>query len=496
MKYALISVSDKSGLLEFARGLSKLRFTLIASSGTLKSLKDGGISAISVESITTFPEILGGRVKTMHPKIIGALLTDRDNPTHLEELKKFGIPLIDIVICNLYPFESSPGVKTIDIGGVSLLRAGAKNYKWVTVVSHPNQYNRVITELKANGEITESTRLEFAQKAFRLTSLFDSRVASFLGESGLFLTYEKVLDLRYGENPHQAASLYKSIGDSSTSIVDAKQTQGKELSFNNIYDLNTTLLIIKSFEPPCACVLKHANPCGVGIGKNLLSAYKKAHAADPVSSFGGIVGVNREVPGELAKEITSTFIEALLAPGYTEEAKEILKKKKNMRVLELPLDGKLSPLSFRWIEGGVLSQDNDVLPDNDAKWEVVTKMKPTQTQFNAAKFAFKVVRFIKSNSICIATQDHTVGIGAGQPNRVGALEIAVSNMEKFGLREQEIALASDGFFPFRDSIDLANKAGIKCIIQPGGSIRDSEVIEACDEHGIAMIFTHERHFRH
>ncbi|MDI6841056.1 MAG: bifunctional phosphoribosylaminoimidazolecarboxamide formyltransferase/IMP cyclohydrolase [bacterium] len=502
MRYALISVSDKSRLLEFARELNTLGFKIIASLGTQKILKEGGIESISVAEITGTPEILSGRVKTMHPKILGGILADRSNKTHLNELKELSIPPIDIVICNLYPFETAPGIENIDIGGVSLLRAAAKNYKWVTAVTNPNQYNRVIAELKANGEISENTRLEFAKKVFRLTSVFDSQVASFIGDTGINLTYEKVTDLRYGENPHQTASLYKTGGfgspdpNSLISVVNARQIQGKELSFNNIYDLNTALLIIKSFPSPCACILKHANPCGVGISEGVLDAYKKAYATDPVSSFGGIVGVNREVTAELANEITNTFIEAMIAPSYTDEAKEIVKKKKNMRVLQLPLNGKLSQKSLRWIEGGLLLQDNDVLPDNEADWEVVTKREPTPAELSASKFAFKVVRFIKSNAICIATQDRTVGIGAGQPNRIGALEIALSNMKRFNLSSEETALASDGFFPFRDSIDLAHKAGIKCIIQPGGSIRDNEVINACDEYRIAMIFTHRRHFTH
>ncbi|MCK4352091.1 bifunctional phosphoribosylaminoimidazolecarboxamide formyltransferase/IMP cyclohydrolase [candidate division WOR-3 bacterium] len=496
MKYALISVTDKIGISEFAKKLHELGFEILASRGTKKFLEKEGISCQSIEELTQFPEILSGRVKTLHPKIAGGILADRGNPSHLEELKKLDIPLIDIVVCNLYSFEEKPGIENIDIGGITLIRSAAKNYKYVTCITSKDQYPIVLDELKKYGSIREKTRLNFAKEAFLLTSRFDSLITQFLGKGILNLTYQKVSDLRYGENPHQQASLYRKNSYKGLSLTSAIQLQGKELSFNNLYDLDTALSVIKSFTKPCACVLKHANPCGVAIGKNGLDAYKKAHSGDPLSSFGGIVGVNQKVDEKLASEITKTFIEALLAPAYTKEALELLKNKKNMRVLELPLNKELSSETLKWINGGILFQDNDIIEDNSAEWKVVTKRQPSKEEFEAAKFAFKVVRLTKSNSICIATANQTIGIGVGQPNRVGALEIAVNNMKIFGFTPQKAALASDGFFPFRDSIDLSYKAGIKCVVEPGGSIRDKEVIEACDEHNIAMLFTHIRHFRH
>ena len=495
-RYALISVSDKDGITEFAKELQKHGFKILASSGTHKILKGAKVKSTSVQELTQFPEILGGRVKTLHPKIFGGILANREDRKHLEELKELGIPDIELVICNLYPFKESPSIENIDIGGVALIRAAAKNHQYVTCVTQPSQYKTVIDELNKYDEIQPETRLRFASEAFLYTAQFDSLIAEFLGANRLNLIYEKVMDLRYGENPHQASSLYKEVDYKGATILNAKKLQGKELSFNNIFDLDAALAVVKSFDEPCACILKHANPCGVAIGGDLLEAYVDAHKADPISSFGGIVGLNREVNEAVATELTKTFIEAVVAPSYTEEAIAILSKKKNMRVLECPISDSLSTKALRWINGGIILQDNDILPDEPSNWQVVTERKPTPDEFEACKFGFKVVRFIKSNAVCISTNKMIVGIGVGQPNRVGALEIALNNKDKFGFKEGVFAVASDGFFPFRDSIDLAHDAGIKVVVQPGGSKRDQEVIDACNEHNMSMIFTGRRHFRH
>lgn len=496
MKYAIISVSDKTGLSELAKCFQDHGINIIASGGTQKFLESEKIKCESTNTLTGFTELIGGRVKTLNHKIFAGILADRDNPEHMSQLKENEIPSIDFVICNLYPFESQPGIETIDIGGVTLIRASAKNHKSVTCITSPLQYQRVIDELNKDGKISDATKTEFAKEAFRVTSRLDSKISQFLGDDSITLKAEKTIQLRYGENPHQSANVYTFNDQKYVNLTSASQLQGKELSFNNLQDINAVILIIKSFTEPCIGIIKHANPCGVATGKTVLEAYKKAHSTDPVSSFGGIVGVNREVTGELAKELTETFLEAVIAPSYTEEAKEILKSKKNLRVLALSLDKPLAPTTYLLIEGGMLAQDSDVQPDNEKEWEVATKNKPTPDELEAAKFAFKVVRFVKSNSICITTKEMTLGIGAGQPNRVGSVKIAIENAKHFGFDIKGAVMASDGFFPFKDSITVAAEAGIKCIVQPGGSIKDAESIEECDKFGISMIFTHRRHFRH
>ena len=509
-RYALISVSDRQGVLEFAKGLCELGFNVIATSGTQKFLAENGVPSQSISELTGFPEILSGRVKTLHPKILGAILADTDNPKHIAELNEFGIPSIELVVCNLYLFDSAPGIENIDIGGVTLIRASAKNYKYVTCITQPFQYEEILTELKEYGKTSEQTRLKLAGEAFKLTCKFDSNVASFLdkenghkspfyptGAESLNLSYEKLSDLIYGENPHQKASLYKEVGYRGLSILNAIKLQGKEISFNNLYDLDSALYVIKSFVEPCACILKHATPCGIAIDDNILSAYKSAYRTDTISPFGGIVALNREIDKALAEEMTKTFISAIVAQGYSTSAMEIFAKKQNMVVMQIELTKEFPMNSFRWVAGGLLVQDNDTLTDTPAEWSVVTNKKPTPEEFRAMEFGFKVVRLVKSNAIVISTDKMTLGIGGGQPNRVGSLEIAIQNMKKFGLTgEEPKIIASDAFFPFRDSVDLAVKEGVKAIVQPGGSIRDKEVISACDEAQIAMIFTHKRHFRH
>ncbi len=513
MKLCLISVSDKQGIVEFARELIKYNFEIITSSGTSKLLKEKNIPVKEISEFTGSPEMLGGRVKTLHPLISGGILADRERDK--EDINKYNIKPIDLVVCNLYPFVEKPCIENIDIGGVTLIRACAKNYKYTTCCTSKDQYPQILKELKEFGEILQTTRLEFAKKAFVITSNLDSKIGEFFeGSTGKMpvlpddtLTlnlpdgsqdYKKIQELRYGENPHQSARLYEKIDNrqDACSITKAKKLWGKELSFNNIYDLDTALAIIKDFNKPCVCILKHANPCGVAVSDNVFDAYKKAHKTDPVSSFGGIVGVSRTVDDKVASEINKTFIEAVLAPSYTETALEILKKKRNIRILEINLDGELEKETYRWINGGLLVQDNDILHDDESEWKVVTKREPTKEEWSAMAFAFKVVKFVKSNGICIATSSETLGIGVGQPNRVGALKIAINNMKDFNFTPENAALASDGFFPFKDSIDEAHKAGIRAIIEPGGSIRDQEVIDAADGHNIVMVCSNRRHFRH
>lgn len=496
MGYAIVSVYFKRGVLRLAKIFIKHDIGIIATGNTEKYLKNHGIPCKSVEEITGFSEILSGRVKTLHPCIFAGILANRENPEHLKEIKKFNFPLIDFVVVNLYPFEKKPCIENIDIGGVSLLRAAAKNWKWVTAVSSIDDYSLVVEELNKNGNIGKETRMKLAKKTFSLTSRIDSKIRGWIGREKFIPAWEKVQQLRYGENPHQEGILYRDIDYNGLTILNAKKWQGKKLSFNNIYDLDTALRIMASFEEPLCCILKHTSPCGVAREKSLFDAYTKARSADPISSFGSIVGFNREVDEKLAREITKTFVEAVLAPKYTTRARETFRRKKNLRILELPLRGGLSLYDLRCINGGILWQDNDIFPDDESKFSVVTKRIPGSEEMEALKFANRIVRFLKSNAICIGTSDMTVGIGQGQPNRVDSLKIALSNKKKFGFNKGVFGIASDGFLPFRDSIDVAATSKIRAIIQPGGSIRDKEVIDACNEQGIAMVFTGKRHFRH
>jgi len=490
-RYALISTYDKTGIVPFADALLRHNYKLLATGGTADYLEKKGIKPTTIDSLTGFPAMLNGRVKTLHPVIFGGILAKGNE----DEVTRYNLPLIDIVVVNLYPFDKEPSSENIDIGGISLIRAAGKNHNRVSCVVDPEDYDTVIEELDTNGEISPNTRLRLARKAFSLSAYFDVKVSEWLGSDTLFVPLKKIKKLRYGENPHQEATLFRENGFDGLSIVNAVKIQGKELSYNNICDLDSVLSILASFTEPASCVLKHSTPCGIAASPSIADAYRKARSCDPLSSFGGIVGINREVDKETATELSSTFLEAVLAPLYTDEAKEILSKKKRLILLQLPLDGRLSPWYYRHISGGLLRQDSDILSDNIRNFKVVTRRKPSEEEFRALCFAFKVIRFIRSNAVCITTEEMTVGIGGGQPNRVGALEIALMNKKKFGFREG-VALASDGFFPFRDSIDLAAKEGIRAVIEPGGSIRDKEVINAADEHDITMVFAGIRHFRH
>ncbi len=507
---AILSVSDKSGIIEFAKELISLDFEIISTGGTKKALEDAGMEVISTFDVTGFPEIMDGRLKTLHPNIFGALLGVRANPEHMDQLAKQDISLIDIVAVNLYPFKetiSKPDVKwaeaieNIDIGGPSMLRSAAKNYQDVAVVTDPADYAVIVAELKATGDVSLETKKSLAAKVFRLTAAYDAYIAEYWTKAEgiaypdkLTLTYEKVQDLRYGENPHQSASFYKQPLIKQ-GLPLAEQLHGKELSYNNIQDTNAAWQMVREFkEQPVVVAVKHMNPCGIAVGKNLLEAFTKAYEADPVSIFGGIVATNQivDVPtAELMKEI---FLEVIIAPGFTEEAFAILSAKKNIRLLSLKDEQKYTGVpKVVSVLGGLLLQDEDERELSDDDLTVVTKRKPTAEELEQLKFAWKVVKHVKSNAIILARDNMTIGIGAGQMNRVGAAGIAIAQA---GEKAAGSVMASDAFFPMNDTVLAAAEAGITAIIQTGGSIRDEDSIIAADEKGIAMVVTGIRHFKH
>ncbi len=512
-KRALISVSDKTGIVELAKELEQLSFEIISTGGTAKALKDVGIPVINVSEITDFPECLDGRVKTLHPKIHGGILAVRDNPDHMDQLKKLGINTIDLLVINLYPFRETilkedvkleEAIENIDIGGPAMLRAAAKNYRDVTVVVDPEDYSKVLDELK-KGEVSEETKFQLSAKVFEHTAHYDALIAQYLRKKSgspvfpklLTTTYEKQQEMRYGENPHQQAVFYREVLPVAGSLPTAKQLHGKELSFNNINDTNGALDLLREFDEPTVVAVKHANPCGVGSADNIFEAYKKAYEADPVSIFGGIVAANREIDQKTAQEINKIFIEIVVAPGYSQEALEILKQKKNIRILQLDDIQAALPANtwdMKKVAGGLLVQEIDAkLFQDDNSWKVVTNRQPTQKELEDLKFAWKIVKHTKSNGIAIGKNGQSLGIGPGQVNRIWAVKQAI---ERSGEKVKGAVLASDAFFPFDDCVEAAAKAGITAIIQPGGSIRDQESIDACNRHGIAMIFTGMRHFKH
>lgn len=507
---ALISVSNKEGLVEFAKDLVGLGFEIISTGGTAASLKEAGLQVSEVESITGFPEILGGRVKTLHPKIHGGLLANLAVEEHLQDLKRLEITPIDLVCVNLYPFQATiskpdssleEALENIDIGGPAMLRAAAKNHEHVTVVVDPDDYQEVITELQTKGEVDLLLKRKLAAKVFRHTAAYDALIAEYLtkieGEEfpeRLSITYELEQSLRYGENPQQRAAFYRAPIVSPSSLVAAKQLQGKELSYNNINDANAALALVSEFSEPAAVAVKHMNPCGVGVGENLEEAFSKAFASDPVSIFGGIVALNRPVDKATAKRLHEVFLEIVIAPSFSAEALEVLKGKKNLRLLTLSLEKRdAAALQYVSIPGGLLVQTADFAELDQASLEVVTKREPTAAELAALKFGWKVVKHVKSNAIVVAGADMTLGVGAGQMNRVGAAEIA---LRQAGNKAQGAILASDAFFPMDDTVELAAKAGISAIIQPGGSIRDQDSIAKADQYGLAMVFTKIRHFKH
>ncbi|MEK3889746.1 bifunctional phosphoribosylaminoimidazolecarboxamide formyltransferase/IMP cyclohydrolase [Bacillus sp. FSL K6-3431] len=510
MKRALISVSDKTGVVEFTKELIELGFEILSTGGTKKALEAAGLDVKGVDDVTGFPEILEGRVKTLHPVIHGGLLAKQNDPSHMEQLAEQGIQPIHLVCVNLYPFQQTiakpnvtaeDAIENIDIGGPTMLRASAKNHEYITVLVDSVDYDQVLAELRDQGDVSKETKRRLAAKVFRHTAAYDAHIAEYMTELAgeaeperVTFTYELKQTLRYGENPHQKAAFYSLPLGSEFSIANARQYHGKELSYNNIHDADAALQIVKDFAEPAAVAVKHMNPCGVGVGTNSSDAFKKAYDADPTSIFGGIIAFNRLVDVEAAKQLSEIFLEIIIAPAFTDEALEILTAKKNIRLLTIPFDQtKKNEKMLTSVEGGLLIQDQDALTYEDANISIPTKREPTEEELAALKLAWKVVKHVKSNAIVVASNDRTIGVGAGQMNRVGAAKIA---LEQAGEQAKGAVLASDAFFPMSDTVEAAAQAGITAIIQPGGSIRDEESIKVADEYGIAMILTGVRHFKH
>ena len=513
---ALISVSDKTGIVEFAKRLQTQGIEIISTGGTYKKLKEEGIKVMEISELTGFPECLEGRVKTLHPIVHAGILARRDKQEHRKQLEDLKIDTIDFVVVNLYPFKQTilkdgvsleECVENIDIGGPTMLRSAAKNYQDVTVITNPEDYDIVLKELEEKGEVSKDTKFRLMQAVFEHTANYDTMIAHYIKEQRqdeslpekLTLTYEKVQEMRYGENPHQKAALYKEIGKCEGSLTTAKQLNGKELSFNNINDTNGALELLKEFEEPTVVACKHGNPCGVGSSSNIYEAWQKAFQADKTSIFGGIVVINEEVNVKMAQEMKEIFLEVIVAPSFEAEALAILKKKKNVRILELPtirIKQKESAYDIKKINGGAIVQtiDSKLLDE----YEVVTQTKPTPEQMEDLLFTWKIVKYVKSNGIAIGKAKQSIGIGPGQVNRIWATKQAIEHGEELiekGITQGAV-LASDAFFPFSDCVEEAHKAGIQAIIQPGGSIKDQASIDKCNEYGIAMVFTKMRHFRH
>lgn len=514
---ALISVSDKTGVVEFAKGLVALGWEILSTSGTMKLLKESGVPVTSVSDVTGFPEICDGRVKTLHPKIHGALLARRDIPEHMKELKDNDIDTIDLVCVNLYPFRETiakpdvtmeDAVEHIDIGGPSMLRSAAKNWESVTVVCNPADYETILSEIKADGNTTRETRLKLSAKAYTHTAEYDMAISTYMrAQAGLpeklFLEYDLKQELRYGENPHQEAKFYASTVKEPFSLATAEQLNGKELSYNNIQDANATLNIAREFDEPFCVGVKHMNPCGSATGKTIAEAWKKAYEADKTSIFGGIVAANREIDLETAQMLKPIFLEIVMAPSFAPDALELLCTKKNLRVLKVDMS-KDNTVRKQYVSmnGGMLVQDRDINTKPVSAEQCVTEAKPTAEQLADLEFAWKIVKHVKSNAIVVAKNGMTYGVGAGQMNRIGSAEIALKQAqatlkeEGKDIMTEGLVLASDGFFPFNDCVALAAEYGIKAIVQPGGSIRDEDSVKLADEKGITMLFTGERHFKH
>ncbi|HZH61303.1 MAG TPA: bifunctional phosphoribosylaminoimidazolecarboxamide formyltransferase/IMP cyclohydrolase [Metabacillus sp.] len=510
VKRALVSVSDKANLVPFVKELIELGVEVISTGGTKSLLEENGLKVIGISEVTGFPEIMDGRVKTLHPNIHGGLLAVRNNPSHMNQLKENNIETIDMVVVNLYPFKetiSKPDVQfqdaieNIDIGGPSMLRSAAKNHEDVTVVVDPADYQAVLDELKASGEVTLAQKQRLAAKVFRHTASYDALIAEFLtktiGEEDpetVTYTFEKKQSLRYGENPHQSATFYQKPFVPTASIANAKQLHGKELSFNNIKDADAALQIVREFTEPAAVAVKHMNPCGVGVGTSTYEAFTRCYEADRTSIFGGIVALNEEVDVETAKQLHEIFLEIIIAPSFSQEALDVLTSKKNLRLLTIDVKApSKSDKVLQSVHGGLLVQDEDTLSLDDVEVTIPTKREPSEEEWKDLKLAWKVVKHVKSNAIVLAKDEMTIGVGAGQMNRVGAAKIAI---EQAGVKAQGSALGSDAFFPMSDTVEAAAKAGVTAIIQPGGSIRDEDSIRMADEYGIAMVFTGVRHFKH
>ncbi|MDF2675858.1 MAG: purH [Bacillota bacterium] len=514
---ALISVSDKTGIVEFAKELQKLGIEIISTGGTHKALCDAGINVIGISDVTGFPECLDGRVKTLHPNIHAGLLAIRNNPEHMKQLKELNVETIDIVVVNLYPFKQTilkdnvtreEAIENIDIGGPTMLRSAAKNYQDVAVVIDPMDYDKVIEELTNEGQVSLDTKFYLCSKVFAHTASYDALIAEYMKKQRedfqlpqtITMTYEKVQDMRYGENPHQKAAFYKEISKNNGLLTSAEQLHGKELSFNNINDTNGALELLKEFEEPTVVGCKHSNPCGVGTADNIYDAYIKAYSADPTSVFGGIIVANREIDEKTAVEINKIFIEIVVAPSFTENALQILKQKKNIRLLKIEnIMQKQNENSYdlKKVAGGILVQTIDSkLSDGELK--TVTKREPSNQELKDMLMAWKIVKHTKSNAIVIVKNGQSIGVGPGQVNRIWACKQAIEHAEE-SLGKDVLtgaSLASDAFFPFSDCVEAAAQAGITAIIQPGGSIKDNDSIEACDNYNISMLFTNMRHFKH
>ena len=514
---ALISVSDKTGIVEFAKELESMGIEIISTGGTYKKLKEEGVKAIEISELTGFPECLDGRVKTLHPKVHAGILAMRSNPKHMKQLEDLNVDTIDFVVVNLYPFKQTilkenvkreEAVENIDIGGPTMLRSAAKNYQDVTVITDPKDYEKVLSELKGNGKVSLDTKFYLMNKVFEHTASYDAMICKYLKDERkdeslpqeLTLTYEKVQEMRYGENPHQIGALYKEIGKCEGSLTIAKQLNGKELSFNNINDTNGALELLKEFDEPTVVACKHGNPCGVGSdSESIYKAWQKAFNADKTSIFGGIVVVNRELTVDIANEMKEIFLEVIVAPSYEEKALEILKVKPNLRILLLPSITVKQPKNaydIKKINGGIILQtiDSELLNE----YKVVTNRKPTEKELEDMMFTWKIVKYVKSNGIAIGKDKQSIGIGPGQVNRIWATKQSIEHANELigeGITKGAV-LASDAFFPFSDCVEAAHAAGITAIIQPGGAKRDQESIDKCNEFGMTMIFTEMRHFRH
>jgi phosphoribosylaminoimidazolecarboxamide formyltransferase/IMP cyclohydrolase len=518
IQQALISVSDKTGVLEFARGLHAQGVKLLSTGGTAKMLADAGIPVTEVSDYTGFPEMLDGRVKTLQPKVHAGILARRDVAEHVATLEKHGIPTIDLVVVNLYPFSQTvakpdctleDAIENIDIGGPTMVRAAAKNHAHVAIVTDPADYDAILSEMQANGgAVSAATRFDLAKKAFSHTAAYDSAISNYLtaiaadGSRNAYpaqinFNFAKVQDMRYGENPHQSAAFYRDLNAVSGGIADYTQLQGKELSYNNIGDSDAAWECVKTFDQPACVIVKHANPCGVAIADGPLNAYKLAYATDTTSAFGGIIAFNRELDAATAAAIIANqFVEVIIAPSVTAEALQVLAPKQNVRVLTVPLSNAANALDFKRVGGGLLVQTPDSLNVQAAQLRVVTKAQPSAEQLQDLLFAWRVAKYVKSNAIVFCKNGQTLGVGAGQMSRVDSTRIASIKAQNAGLSLDGSVVASDAFFPFRDGVDVLAAAGAKAVIQPGGSMRDEEVIAAADEHGLAMVFTGYRHFRH
>lgn len=519
IKQALISVSDKAGVLEFARELAALGVNILSTGGTAKLLADNGVKVTEVADYTGFPEMLDGRVKTLHPKIHGGILARRDFAEHAAALETHQIPTIDMVVVNLYPFQQTiakeecsleDAIENIDIGGPAMLRSSAKNHKDVIVLCDPTDYASTLAELKASGDLNYEARFALAKKVFAHTAQYDGAITNYftsLGEdkshttrsdypTTLNLHFDKVQDMRYGENPHQSAAFYRELNPVAGALANYRQLQGKELSYNNIADADAAWECVKTFAETACVIIKHANPCGVAVGASPLEAYSKALQTDPTSAFGGIIAFNCELDGAAAQAVAKQFVEVLIAPSFTEEAKQVFAAKQNVRLLEIPLGAGINRYDFKRVGGGLLVQSPDAKNVLPADIQVVTKKQPTQQQLQDLMFAWRVAKFVKSNAIVFCANGMTLGVGAGQMSRVDSARIASIKAQNAGLTLAGSAVASDAFFPFRDGLDVVVDAGATCVIHPGGSMRDQEVIDAANERDVVMLLTGIRHFRH